>query len=147
MKTFVILFISIIAFSVQNLSALLKTVLEPLVTSVNPISRNLSILENGFPPMEIKVYNGASSNEGPFYSNSDYMFIVQPVASITGFEENRFDFKWFINYEPAATLEGAGIQLATLLLNAKNPGQYKLTVQLWDGGGHTTVVERIIEVR
>lgn len=146
MKSLVILFVSLFVFSVQNVSAQLQSVIEPIVKSANPISNNLSILENGFPPMEIKIYTG-TSNEGPFYCNNNYMFIVQPVPSIAGFEGYHFDFKWFIDYEPVAMLEGAGIQLATLLFNVKNPGQHKLTVQLWDGAGHTTVVERIIEVQ
>ena len=30
-----------------------------------------SILENGFPPMEIKIYTG-TSNDGPFYCNNNY---------------------------------------------------------------------------
>ena len=146
MKSLIILFISLFVFSVQNVSSQLQSVIEPVITSVNPISKNLSILENGFPPMEIKIYTG-TSNDGPFYCNNNYMFIVQPVSGIAGFEGHKFDFKWFINYEPVAMLEGAGIQLATLLFNEKNSGQYKLTVQLWDGGGQTTVVERMIDVQ
>ena len=106
--------------------------------------RYSDILENGFPEMEIQTYELGFGYDGPFYCNTNYRFIVQPKVSVPGFDSKRFDFAWFLpgGVTSSVKLEGCGIQVATFIANVSTPGRYTLTVQLWDGAGHTTVVER-----
>lgn len=137
MKFYFYLFLSL--FFVLAQSSYAKT---PDITSENKVI--LDVLENGFPPMEIKLYTEDEPSNRVFNSNTNYQFIVQPQIDLSGFASKWFNFAWFFpgGVTSSIKLEGCGIQVGTFLANAPAPGRYTLTVQLWDGAGHTTVVER-----
>lgn len=139
MKTYVYLFLSFCLFLVQNTYATtFDTKFE------NTAKVYLDVLENGFPEMEIKLYTGDEPSNGVFNRNMNYQFIVQPKKTVVGFASKSFNFSWFFpgGVTSSVRLEGCGIQVGTFIANAPISGEYTLTVQLWDGAGHTTVVER-----
>lgn len=142
MKTFIYLFLSLFLFFAQD------TYAETLdIKSENTAKVYLDVLENGFPPMEIKLYTESEPANGIFSRSTNYMFIVQPKTTVPGFQTKSFNFKWFFpgGVTPYMYLEGCGIQVGTFIPKAPAPGRYTLTVQLWDGAGHTIIVERELE--
>lgn len=100
-----------------------------------------------FPPMEIKLYTGGEPNDGIFFINEDYQFIVQPTISISGFEYKHFKFDWYFidsskNVISSVHLSPCGIQVGTFIVNAPESGTYQLVVQLTKADGSSLVVER-----